>query len=310
MKLIRTIGSVTAVVALAAAGVLFSAHAVKSSDHQDTYNLANSVGHNASADITDVFVFPDPNDATKVVFAMNTWPLISAGAGPTKFFDPTILWQFKISHGAAAGPEDQVIQFAASTNMSTSQQIAVYGPAKPNEVGVANTLVPVTGTVTYNNTSGTALSNGIQVFAGPRADPFVFDLFGFFSNLGDRYYGIHTSQNDAAGNATANTTLSNGNTTGLAAQVASSGDKARNPQLPPAGTGPTFNGFTTGTTSTGTAAGYLCSTEAPVNALADLAGGFNVLSFVVEVPKTLLTTGYSSPMIHVWATASSNSTNS
>ncbi len=308
MKLIRTIGSVTAVVAIAAAGVLYSAHAVKSSDHQDTYNLANSVGHNASADITDVFVFPDPNDATKVVFAMDTWPLISAGAGATKFFDPTILWQFKISHGAAGGPEDQVIQFAASTNMSTSQQIAVYGPAKPNEVGVANTLVPVTGTVTYNNTSGTALSNGIQVFAGPRADPFVFDLFGFFSFLGDRYYSTHPGgQNDAPGNATTNTKLSNGDTVGIAAQDASPGDQAGG-----RATAPSFNGFAAGTTAgAGSVLGnYACSTDAPVNTLADLAGGFNVLSFVVEVPKTLLTTGYPSSMIHVWATASSNTTNS
>jgi len=306
MKLTRTIGSVTAVVALAAAGVLYSAHAVKSSDHQDTYNLANSVGHNPSADITDVFVFPDPKDATKVVFAMDTWPLIGAGMGPTKFFDPTILWQFKISHGATGGAEDQVIQFAASTNQSTSQQIAVYGPAKPNEVGVANTLVPVTGTVTYNNTSGAALSNGVQVFAGPRADPFIFDLFGFFSNLGDRYYGIHNSQNDGPGNAIANTTLLNGDTTGLAAQVATPGDKARDPNAP----GPTLNGFPAGTMSSTAAGAYACSNEAPVSALADLAGGFNVLSFVVEVPKTLLTTGYPSSMIHVWATASSNSTNS
>ena len=308
MKLIRTIGSVTAVVALAAAGVLYSAHAVKSSDHQDTYNLANSVGHNASADITDVFVFPDPNDATKVVFAMDTWPLISAGAGATKFFDPTILWQFKISHGPAGGPEDQVIQFAASTNMSTSQQIAVYGPAKPNEVGVANTLVPVTGTVTYNNTSGAALSNGIQVFAGPRADPFVFDLFGFFSFLGDRYYSTHPGgQNDAPGNATTNTKLSNGDTVGIAAQDASPGDQAGG-----RATAPSFNGFAAGTTAgAGSVLGnYACSTDAPVNTLADLAGGFNVLSFVVEVPKTLLTTGYPSSMIHVWATASSNTTNS
>ncbi len=307
MKLIRTIGSVTAVVAIAAAGVLYSAHAVKSSDHQDTYNLANSVGHNPSADITDVFVFPDPNDATKVVFAMDTWPLISAGAGATKFFDPTILWQFKISHGAAGGPEDQVIQFAASTNMSTSQQIAVYGPAKPNEVGVANTLVPVTGTVTYNNTSGTALSNGIQVFAGPRADPFVFDLFGFFSFLGDRYYSTHSGQNDAAGSAVANTKLSNGDTVGIAAQDASPGDKAGRSNAP------SFNGFAAGTTAgAGSVLGnYACSNEAPVNALADLSPpGFNVLSFVVEVPKTLLTTGYPSSMIHVWATASSNTTNS
>jgi len=304
MKFTRTIGSVTAVVAIAAAGVLYSAHAVKSSDHQDTYNLAKAVGHNPSADITDAFVFPDPNDATKVVFAMDTYPLIPAGMGSSKFFDPTILYQFKISHGAAGGAEDQVIQLTANTDMSPTQQINVYGPQKPNEVGVANTLVTSVGTVTYSSTAGTPLSNGVQAFAGPRADPFVFDLFGFFAFLGDRNFDTHASQNDAPGNAIANTALSNGDTVGTAAQVSTPGDKAGRQTMP------SFNGFPQGTMSSTAAGAYACSSEAPVSALADLAGGFNVLTIAVEVPKTLLTTGYPSSMIHVWATTSSNTTNS
>ena len=43
-----------------------------------------------------------------------------------------------------------------------------------------------------------------------------------------------------------------------------------------------------------------------MNTLTDLAGGFNVLSFIVEVPRSMLTSGYTSSTIHVWATANSS----
>ena len=297
MTLKRIIGSVTAVVALTAAVVLYTVHPVKSSDHQDTYNLGNAIGHNPSADITDVFVFPAPDNPNNVVFAMDTYPLIPTGLGPSKYFDPTMLWQFKIAHGAATNPEDQVIQFTASNNPSSGQQIAVYGPAKPNEVGTTNTPVAKTGLATYNSPT-TLTSNGssIQVFAGPRADPFVFDLFAFFSFLGDRNYQTHSSQSDPG----TLTPFGNGNTVGAAAQLSPAYD-----QDPARAKAPTFNGFPAGTMSNALG-NYACSTNPSTNVLS----AFNVLSFVIEVPKTLLTTGFTSQTIHVWATSGSNKTNS
>jgi tetratricopeptide (TPR) repeat protein len=39
-----------------------------------------------------------------------------------------------------------------------------------------------------HGTSAAALANGMRVFVGPRADPFFFDLFQFFSFLPDRNY--------------------------------------------------------------------------------------------------------------------------
>ena len=54
------------------------------------------------------------------------------------------------------------------------------------------------------------------------------------------------------------------------------------------------------------AGGYACSTNPSMNALADIGGGFNVLTYVVEVPRALLTTGFSSSIIHVWATVNSS----
>src|SRR5271156_6352867 len=123
----RVIGGLLAAVALAVVVIAYSVHPVRSSDHQDTYNLATR--SNTSADITDVYVFPSPANPANVVFVMNVSPLIPAGMGTAKFFDPTLMWQFKISHGTT-GVEDEVIQLGVS-GTTASQTINVYGPGKP-----------------------------------------------------------------------------------------------------------------------------------------------------------------------------------
>jgi hypothetical protein len=304
MRKLRFAGGLLAFAALAFAVWLYAAHPARGSDHQDTYNLANAVGHNTSADITDVYVFPSPSDpANKVVLAMDVSPLIPAGMGPSKFFDPTLMWQFKIAHGAGNYQEDQVIQFGVSGTDAT-QKISMYGPAKPNEVGTVNTFIGQTAQVAYNSPA-TVQVNGqtVNLYAGPRADPFIFDLFAFFTFLGDRNVGTHASQNDVG----PGDSLYNGDNAGVPGQVAPAYDKNADP------TKPSFNGFPAGTMSSSGSGAYACRTSPAQNVLADLAGGFNVLSFVVEMPKSLLyggSSGFTSSVIHVWATASSSVTNS
>ena len=308
MKHKRIFGTVTAVVALSAAVLLYAVHPVKSSDHQDTYNLATR--SNTSADITDVYVFPAPDNANNVVFAMNVSPLIPPGMGTTKFFDPTLLWQFKISQ-QASGVDDQVIQIAAS-GTGAGQTLTLYGPTTPAQIGTTNTIVnsAPTGSVTYNGT-GTFQNGTVQFFAGPRTDPFVFDLFAFFTFLGDRNYGTHTSQSDPGLETAANPEgLGNGDVASNIAGLAPSYDKTGNSPGPNAPTQASFNGFAAGTMSTssggtgGALGAYACSTN-PASDTLD-AGPFNVLSYVVEVPKSLLTTGFNTSTIHVWATVSSS----
>jgi len=288
----RAIVGVIAMTAIVIAIVAYNANVVRGSDHQDTYNLATR--SNTSADITDVFVFPSPTNPANVVFAMDVSPLIPAGMGTAKFFDPTLMWQFKISH-VAGGPEDEVIQFGVS-GTNASQVVTVYGPAKPNEVGTTNTFVAPSGTVAYNSSATT--SNGIQVFAGPRADPFFIDLFALFSFLGDRNYATHSSQSDPGTGA--GMPLYNGDNAGAAGAYATAAQKAQSASTP------SFNGFTAGTMSSAAAGAYACSTAPSSDTLADLGGGFNVLTYVVELPRSLLTTGYASSVIHVWATVNSS----
>lgn len=313
MNLKKILGTVTAAVAITAAGVLYTAHAVKSSDHQDTYNLATR--SNTSADITDVFVFPSPSNPNNVVFAMDVSPLIMPGQGTSKFFDPTLMWQFKIAHGATNFQEDQVIQIGA-TGTGATQTLTLYGPAKPNEVGVQNTFVTTPAGSTTYNTNAQLQNNTISFFAGPRRDPFFFDLFAFFTFLGDRNYGTHTSQTDPGPETPANPEgFSNGNDAANLATLAPAYDKTAGGNRGPAA--PSFNGFTGGATAgyvspgltaLGVANNYACSTAPASDTLN--AGPFNVLAFVVEVPKALISGNpYNTSVIHVWATASSSTGN-
>jgi hypothetical protein len=313
MQLKRVLGSVTAAVALTAAGVLYAVHLATRG------GSGSSIG--TSADITDVYVFPAPDNANNVVFAMDVSPLIAPGAGTTKFFDPTLMWQFKISH-VAGGPEDEVIQIGAS-GTGTTQTLTLYGPGIPNEQSTTNTFIKPTGTFVYN-TPTTLSASGIQVYGGPRTDPFFFDLFAFFTFLGDRNYGTHASQSDPGPETASNPEgLSNGDTAAnLAGLVGGAApyDLTGNTPGPNAPTQPSFNGFTAGTMSNTNLSGgapynpalgvYACSTNPASDTLN--AGPFNVLSYVVEVPKALLTTaslnkaGSTSSTIHVWATVSSS----
>ncbi|HEY1429791.1 MAG TPA: DUF4331 family protein, partial [Candidatus Tumulicola sp.] len=183
MKLIRQLVPMAAVLLLAFAISLYAGRAVRASDHQDSPTVVS----NPLADITDVFAFPDPHDASKVALAMDIRPLIPSGMTGGIALDPNVLYQFKIANTGVASNkfnENLVIQFKADS-AGTGQKITLYGPAKPNEVGTTNTVVSQTGTFAFGKAS--KLDNGkIQVFAGPRRDPFFFDLAQFFKIIPDR----------------------------------------------------------------------------------------------------------------------------
>jgi hypothetical protein len=264
MTLRRMLGSVAALATLAAAAFLYVAHPVRGSDHQDSPTVLKQPG----ADIADLYVFPGSKDPTRVVLMMNVHPLLTPPATAGASFDPGVLYQFKISHGPAGttAPEDTVIQILAS-GTGADQTLTVYGPAKPNRTGTHSTLVDKSGTFAFNDTKAARFDNGIRPFAGPRADPFFFDLFQFFKILPDRNYSSPRT----------------GNKLGTST--------------------PTFNGYAAGSMSG--AGGYACSTAPSVNALTQAAPpGFNVLSIVIGLPRSLLMPEGASPIVHVWATAS------
>ena len=222
----------TAALLAALVGVLYLGPRAFASDHQDSPLTVARPG----ADITDVYVFP-ANDPTKVVLAMDVFPLIPPGLGTQTFFDPGVLYQFKIAYGPHTS-EDLVIQAKADT-VGSGQKITLYGPTRPTYGGTRTSIVTSsrTGTVAYNAKAD--LGNGVMAFAGPREDPFYFDLARFGKIQPDRVFS--------------------------------------NQPNPPPNT-------------------ERCFRKDGVDFLA----GYNVLSLVVEVPRTMLGGG----RINVWATTS------
>jgi hypothetical protein len=176
------LGGGLAVLALVLTGVLYNALPVRGSDHQDS---PTTVARPA-ADITDVFIYPAGDNPSNVVLQMNVDPLLTPATASQAALDPAVLYQFKIAHGANAGPEDMAIQVQAS-GAGTTQTVNVYGPFAPT-AGTVSVLGPTAGSVAFNATGAPALANGMRVFVGPRADPFFFDLFQFFSFLPDRNF--------------------------------------------------------------------------------------------------------------------------
>ncbi|GAC1500645.1 MAG: hypothetical protein NVS1B2_25360 [Vulcanimicrobiaceae bacterium] len=51
-----------------------------------------------AADITDTYFFPSPTNANNVVAVMDVYPLIAQGAGLTTFFDPSVLYTMKFDN--------------------------------------------------------------------------------------------------------------------------------------------------------------------------------------------------------------------
>src|SRR6058998_1693688 len=93
--------AVLAVAGLGTAGVIKLA---RGSDHQDTPD----VELNPAADMTDVYAFPGASPG-RTVLVLNSWAFITPAQTGNTYFDPSLLYQFKIDNNTD-GVEDKVIQ--------------------------------------------------------------------------------------------------------------------------------------------------------------------------------------------------------
>ncbi len=203
-----------------AAATLITGGIIYAADHIDTPAVTAQ-----PTDISDLYVFraQDPNN---LVFVANTQGLLAPGSTAAAKFDENTVIEFNIDNNAD-NLEDLVIQCKYD---AASGSMQVYGPVLPSEKGTRSKLegsVTASATVTAYGAAAPTIgtgATGVKAFAGPRDDPFFFDL--------NRYKAIL------------------------------------------AGTAPGFN-----------------------NPGSDTFAGTNVLSIVVEVPKTLLN---ATGNINVW----------
>jgi hypothetical protein len=169
---------------VAAAGIIYAA------DHIDAPSVTNK-----PTDITDVYVFRAENPGN-MVFVANTQGLLTPGATADAKFDENTMIEFNIDNNGD-NVEDLVIQCIAKNG-----KMKVYGPAIPK----------VTGTISYLNINKLSVQtditkygqdpligigdNGVKAFAGPRDDPFFFDLVRFRQVIAGQASSFNDPGND------------------------------------------------------------------------------------------------------------------
>lgn len=172
--------------AIVTGGIIYAA------DHKDSPAVTGQ-----TTDITDLYVFrgADPNN---LVFVANTQGLHTPAETAALKFDANTLIEFNIDTNGDA-VEDLVLQGIYD---ASSDKMKIYGPIAPSETGVRSKLegavtaeVAVTAYGAPAPEVGTS-ANGIKVFAGPRDDPFFFDLNQYKAILGGTATGFNNPGTD------------------------------------------------------------------------------------------------------------------
>jgi hypothetical protein len=167
MKSKKILFAAIAITGIAIGGLVYAA------DHRDTVALMNQ-----PTDITDVYVFRG-QDQNNLVFVANTQGLLTPAASATAQFDANTLLEFNIDNNND-NVEDLVIQAIVDGG-----KMKIYGPIAPSETGkrskIEGAATLEVGITPYGGGAPIiATSNsGIKAFAGPRDDPFFFDLDQF-----------------------------------------------------------------------------------------------------------------------------------
>lgn len=168
--------ALAALIAAATATVIRYAAA---SDHQDTPEVELS----PRMDINDVYAFPGAT-ADRIVLVMTTSSPLTPAQTVNASFDPDLLYQFKIDNTGDA-IEDLVIQVTFD-GTGPNQTVNVRGPVIPAMTGTRSKILQVTPVVRGRVDAVLGSPSSLQVFAGPRDDPFYLDLEQFFRIIPDR----------------------------------------------------------------------------------------------------------------------------
>ena len=176
-------GAAAALVVTACAGLALIARPGLGSDHQDTPEVELS----PRLDINDVYAFPGSDESRIVLVVTTQSPITPAGTAAARF-DPNALYQLKIDNTGDA-VEDLVIQFQFDDLGGGGQRVGMFGPIAPTTIGPNNRVATATPAILGN--INTVLTTGagaaqVQLFAGPRDDPFYIDLDQFFRIVPDR----------------------------------------------------------------------------------------------------------------------------
>lgn len=146
-------------------------------DHIDSPGVSNT-----GNDITDVYAFQGA-DTNNLVFVVNSAGLLTPGTTGAATFKENVLTEINIDNNGD-NVEDLVIQAIKRGN-----KMYFFGPVAPGTPGTSSTIKTsnAAGSVEisqYGSAAITSTSGGMKFFAGPRDDPFFFDLGQYQAVLG------------------------------------------------------------------------------------------------------------------------------
>jgi hypothetical protein len=168
----KSMMAAAATLTVAAGAFIFAA------DHIDAPVLGSLATGSSNADITDYYAFESPKDPDNYVFVINVNGLLSPAATASAMFHDGYMYEVNIDNNGDM-VEDLVLQCRVRNG-----ELKVFGPAAPASTGLQSSIlagsrlisVPVTP---YGAAEIVERRNGVKAFAGPRDDPFFFDLFQF-----------------------------------------------------------------------------------------------------------------------------------
>jgi hypothetical protein len=147
-------------------------------DHRSapTIDAYSAIGTN------DVFMFRDPSDSSKLVVALSTQAVADPMFGSSYHFQPNALYRLNFTTRSDARPTASIdLVFGPFGNGSacpTGPACQTYRAVFPNKVVAEGFTTQGTFGATHLAPVITTAGN-IEIFAGPREDPFFFDLVGF-----------------------------------------------------------------------------------------------------------------------------------
>lgn len=161
-------------------------------DHIDSPAVTGS-----GSDITDYYAFQSPAASANMVFVVNVQGLLAPGATGAASFDEEVMIEINIDNSSSKdNVEDLVIQATFENG-----KVKIFGPSAPISTGTESQLlteVTVEANIsTYGSSPVVGESNGYKVFAGPRDDPFFFDLTAYQAIIGGTASSFNNPGKDA-----------------------------------------------------------------------------------------------------------------
>lgn len=165
-------------------------------DHRE----APLISEDPAADLNDIYVFPNPTDASRLCIMLTVNPFIKREQNAGSNFSEQVRYRFEVDHNND-GQTERTILFTFSNLVS--------GGTPTMKIDFPGTQFDMDAEVTQPSLAPTAPApkitnvNGIQAFAGHRDDPFFFNNVGFarfragaqnpFANGVDGFAGVNTS---------------------------------------------------------------------------------------------------------------------